>query len=382
MVKRARPRFLTMVFSFLSVLVLVLSGCGGTPTASSTPAAGNQPVKGGTWIDDLYEEPHSFIPNGVSETFASLVDQSIYTPLFYGDTQGLVHPGMVTEIATVANGDVAADLKNWMFKLRPNLVWSDGQPLNADDVNFTWKLWDNPKFGAYQTTGINLIKSADVSADKLSITFHLSSGFEPFVAIWTDALTGAPLPQHIFASMAPDAVLKSPENLKPSVASGPFMMSESKPGDHFTVVRNPKYYRASEGFPYLDSILFRSAPDRHTVLKDLQAGSINSAWFLDVSNVAAYKAVANYKLVTTPGSASFEAIDFNFNNPILAHNVDVRKAMSMAIDHNALITVARRGTATPLCTDHPSSFVPGYQAAPPFPHFYPACANTLLSHDA
>ncbi len=381
MVKRARPRFLTMVFSLLSVLVLVLSACGGTPTASSTPAAGNQPVKGGTWIDDIYEEPHSFIPNGVSETFASLVDQSIYTPLFYGDSQGMIHPGLVTEIPTVANGDVTADLKNWTFKLRPNLVWSDGQPLNAADVDYTWKLWDNPKFGAYSTTGFNLIKSADVSADKLSITFHLSSGFEPFVSIWTDALTGAPLPQHVFASMAPDAILKSPENLKPSVSSGPFMMSESRPGDHFTVVRNPKYYRASEGLPYLDSIVFRIVPDLNTVLKDIQAGSINSAWFLDVSNVAAYKAATNYKLVTTPGSAGFEAMYFNFNNPILANNLDVRKAMSMAIDHNALITVARRGTATPLCTDHPSSFNPGYQADAPCPKLDPAAANTLLDQD-
>lgn len=381
MVKRARPRFLTMVFSLLSVLVLVLSACGGTPTASSTPAAGNQPVKGGTWIDDLYEEPHSFIPNGVSETFADLVDQSIWAPLFYGDSQGMVHPGLATEIPTVANGDVTADLKNWTFKLRPNLVWSDGQPLNADDVDFTWKLWDNPKFGAYQTTGINLIKSADVSTDKLSITFHLSSGFEPFVSVWTDALLGSPLPKHVFASMAPDAILKSPENLKPSVASGPFMMSESKPGDHFTVVRNPKYYRASEGLPYLDSIVYRIVPDQNTILKDLQAGSINSAWFLDVSKVAAYKTVANYKLVITPTSASFEAMYFNFNNPILGNNVDVRKAMSMAIDHNALITVARRGTAGPLCTDHPSSFNPGYQADAPCPKLDPAGANTLLDQD-
>src|SRR6266851_537292 len=221
MVKRARPRFLTMVFSLLSVLVLVLSACGGTPTASSTPAAGNQPVKGGTWIDDIYEEPHSFIPNGVSETFASLVDQSIYTPLFYGDSQGMIHPGLVTEIPTVANGDVTADLKNWTFKLRPNLVWSDGQPLNAADVDYTWKLWDNPKFGAYSTTGFNLIKSADVSADKLSITFHLSQPFEPFLSVWLDGLN-APMPKHVFASMAPDSILKSSENLKPSVASGPF----------------------------------------------------------------------------------------------------------------------------------------------------------------
>src|SRR5260370_22320811 len=103
MVKRARPRFLTMVFSLLSVLVLILSACGGTPTASSTPAAGNQPVKGGAWIDDLYEEPHSFIPNGVSESFAPVANQSIWAQLFYSDSLAMVHPRLLTAITIVYN---------------------------------------------------------------------------------------------------------------------------------------------------------------------------------------------------------------------------------------------------------------------------------------
>jgi len=362
----------------LSALMLLLSACGGTATPSATPAAG--PAHGGTWIDDLYEEPHSLIPNGVSETYAVLVDQAIFAPLFYGDSHGMIHPGLATEIPSLANGDVSADLKTWTFKLRPNLVWSDGQPLNADDVDFTWKLWDNPKFGAYSTVGYNLIKSADVSADKLSITFHLSAPYEPFVPIWTDGGL-APMPKHVFSSIAPESVLKSPESLKPSVSSGPFIMSESKPGDHFTVVRNPKYYRASEGLPYLDSIVFRIVPNYDTILTDIQAGSINAAWFLDVTKTATYKAIANYHLVTTPGSAGFEAFYFNFKNPILGKNLTVRKAMAMAVDHNALIQTARRGTATPLCTDHPSSFNPGYQADAACPKFDPAAANALLDAD-
>ena len=34
-------------------------------------------------------------------------------------------------------------------------------------------------------------------------------------------------------------------------------MSESVPGDHYTLVRNPRYYRAREGLPYLDKVVFR-----------------------------------------------------------------------------------------------------------------------------
>ncbi len=140
--KKPGPRFLKLSFSIVALLMLVLSACGasGTPTGSTTSSA---PVKGGTFTDDLYEDVDSLIPNGVSETYAVLVDQAIWAPLFYGDSKGIVHPGLASEIPTQANGDVSADLKTWTIKLRPNLVWSDGQPLNADDVNFTWKLWDS-----------------------------------------------------------------------------------------------------------------------------------------------------------------------------------------------------------------------------------------------
>ena len=230
MLKKPRPRFLMMSFSLVAMLLLILSACGGasSSSSSSTPSAGT-PVKGGTWTDDLYEEPSSLIPNGSSETFSDLVDTTIYAPLFLGDKNGTITPGITTELPTSANGGISADLKTWTFHLKPGLKWSDGQPLNAQDVDYTWKLWTNPKFTPASTTGYNLIKSSTVSADNLSITFTLSAPFSPFLAIWTDGLS-APMPAHIFSSMAPDKILTSSQNLNPTVDSGPFMLSESVPG--------------------------------------------------------------------------------------------------------------------------------------------------------
>lgn len=379
MLKRPKARMLTVAFSLLTVMMLFLSACapqgGTTNNGNGTTTTGN-PVKGGTWIDDLYEPVKSLIPNGVSETFADLVDQSLYLPLFYGDAQGHINPGLASEIPTVANGDVSSDLKTWTIKIRPGVTWNDGQPLDARDVDFTWRLWDNPKFGAASTVGFNLIQSATVASDNLSITFHLSQPFEAFVPTWTDALS-APLPAHHFQGMAPDQVLKSADNLNPSVTSGPFMMSESKPGDHFTVVRNPKYYLASKGLPYLDKIVFRLIPSQDTILKDFQSNSITSAYFLDVTKVPAYKALANYHLVSNPNASNFEAMYFNLNNPVLSHK-EVREAMAYAIDYNSLIQTARRGQAVPLCTDHGKAYVPGYQADAPCPNYDASKANSIL----
>src|SRR5579885_689105 len=117
MLKKPRAHMLMLSLCLFSVLVLLLSACGasGTPTPSSSTT----PVKGGTWTDDLYEEPDSLIPNASSETFSDLVDETIWAPLFYGDAQGQIHPGLVTEMPTTANGGISADLKTWTFHLRP-----------------------------------------------------------------------------------------------------------------------------------------------------------------------------------------------------------------------------------------------------------------------
>lgn len=374
-----RSRYLPMLsISLFSLLIMLLSACGAPTTPNQQ--SGGTPVKGGVWTDDLFEEPDSFIPNASSETFSNLVDNTIWAPLFYGDAAGHITPGLVATLPTVQNGGISSDLKTWKFTLRPNLKWSDGQPLDARDVDYTWKLWTNPKFTPANSNGFNLITSADISADNLTITFHLKAGFSPFLSIWTDGLN-APMPAHVFSSMTPEQILVSPEHLLPSVASGPFKMTQSKPGSSYTVSRNDNYYQAAAGLPYLNEIVFRITPDQNTILKDLQSGSIDSSWFLDVTKTIAYKALTNYTLSANPHSSNFEAIYFNFRNKILGQNPDVRKAISMAIDHQALIDTARRGEAVPLCTDHGQSYVPGYQKDVTCPTFDPTGAANMLQAD-
>jgi ABC-type transport system substrate-binding protein/serine/threonine protein kinase len=359
-----------------SLGLLTHFGMLGAQSAATTP------VHGGTWTDDLFIEPDSLIPNASSLTFSSMVDQALYLPLFYGDAQGEIHAGAASEIPTLQNGGISADAKTWTFHLRPGLVWSDGQPYDARDVDYTWKLWESPKFSAYVTLGLNLITSTDVSTDHLSITFHLKHPYAPFLAdLWVDGGL-APLPAHHFHSMTPQAIVKSPDNLNPQVTSGPFMMAESAPGDHYTLVRNPHYYRASQGLPYLDKLIFRIPGDENAILKDLQAGSIDSAWFLDVGKVQAYQRFGGYTLVTPPTIAGYEALYFNFHNTVLANHPEVRQAMAKAIDQQALIQQACHGFATLLCTDHGSFYHPGYQPGSYYcPSFDPEVANQQLQEN-
>ncbi len=383
--RRARhlPRISAAMLMGLAVLVvaggvlgslslLAHFGLLGTRSGATTPIV----ARGGTWTDDFYADPYSLIPNSAVGS-PNVVDAALYLPLFYGDAQGLVHPGAASELPTVQNGSISADAKTWTFHLRPHLVWSDGQPYDARDVDYTWRLWLNPKFGANTTLGFDLISSAAVSADSLTITFHLKQAFAPFLALWMDGFF-APLPAHHFSAMAPQAILQSPDNLNPKVTSGPFMMSERVPGDHYTLMRNPHYYLAREGLPYLDKVVFRINATSDGVLKDLQADSLDSTTGVDPGNLQAYQHLSSYTLVTPPANASFEGMFFNFHNRVLASHLEVRQAMAMAIDHQALITEAWGGFATRLCTDHGSFYHPGYQPGAPCPDFNPATANKLL----
>jgi peptide/nickel transport system substrate-binding protein len=119
-------------------------------------------------------------------------------------------------------------------------------------------------------------------------------------------------------------------------------------------------------------------PNQNTILTDLQSGTIDSAWNLDVTTTPVYERLSTYTLSFNPKSTNFEAIYFDFRHPILGKHREVREAMAMAIDHQALIHIARRGQATALCTDHAAALLPGYQPNAPCPAFAVQAANALL----
>jgi ABC-type transport system substrate-binding protein/serine/threonine protein kinase len=361
-----------------SLSLLAHFGVFGAHSSSSTPTV----VRGGTWTYSLDGDVVSLIPNGTPFTIpgALEMDQALYLPLFYGDAQGIIQAGAATEVPTVQNGGISADATTWTFHLRPGLVWSDGQPYDARDVDFTWKLWTNPKFGAVLTQGLRLINGVAVSADHLSITFRLKRPYVPFASLWMDGAF-APLPAHHFSTMAPEAIVNSPDNLNPRVTSGPFMMEESVPGKHYTVVRNPRYYRASEGLPYLDKVDFVVADSYDQSLNWQLAGLLDAGGlWMDTRNYQAFQHLKDYRYFTVPQS-TFEALYFNFHNTVLASHPEVRAAMAMAVDQQTITASALQGFGTPLCTDHPSAFHPGFEQAAPCPVFDLATANRMLDEN-
>jgi ABC-type transport system substrate-binding protein/serine/threonine protein kinase len=389
--RRARRVSRTMAGILVGLAVLVVAGgiLGslsllahfGVIGAHNAPQA---PIvsHGGTWTIGSFIQPDSLIPFVVGNSFVAdnELDQALYLPLFYSDGFGVIYPGAASEVPTVQNGGISADAKTWTFHLRPHLVWSDGQPYDARDVEFTLNLTLNPQFnpGGYLSAR-NLLRSVVVSADHLSITFHFSRGFASFLEYWEDGGQD-PLPAHHFDLIPPGQILNPPDLLNPQVTSGPFMMAESVPGNHFTLIRNPRYYLASKGLPYLDKLVFRILA-QNAINTDLQDGTIDSTSVgsMDVQN---YQHLHSYALVTPPTSINFEAQFFNFHNTVLASHLEVRQAIATAIDNPALIkyenTIYQPGAANLQCTDHSSFYHPGFDPTASCPIFNPAVANKLL----
>jgi len=355
-----------------SLGLLAHFGATGTPNA----AAAVHPVRGGTWTIDGDTDVFSLIPDEGGSALDNMIANALYLPLFYLNAQGYLSPGATTEVPTIQNGGVSADAKTWTFHMRPHLVWSDGAPYDARDVDFSWKLFSNPQFPNSDGAPYNLIASADVSTDNLSITFHLTQAYAPFLSMWTTGIL-APLPMHHFRSIAPGKIATSPDNLNPQVVSGPFKMAESVPNDHFTLVRNPRYYLADEGLPYLNTVVFRVATE-DALLKDLKTGSVDSARInFNLDLIPSLERLSGYTIVASPTSRSWEGLFFNLHNTALSH-LEVRQAISMALNVQDLISGPMHGFATPLCIDQPSAMHPGYDPHFPCPLFNPAAASQLL----
>src|SRR5258708_2079436 len=332
----------------LVLMTMMFAACG--PSTTSAPQSNI--VKGGTVINGLYEEPDTLLPYLTNEEYSVIVDSALWAPLWYGDNQGVLHSG-IADLPTPANGYISSDLKTLTVHLHSGLKWSDGSPISADDVAFSFNLYGNPDFA--NTFGFPTTDPADpigfVGATKVDDSTVKLQFKHPFVASISTLADGAAslVPAKVFQSVKPADIAKSPENFKPSVTSGPFKISDRVQGDHLTLVPNSNYYQP--GKPYLGQLTYKIITDQSTILTDLQAGTITESWFLDVTKLDSYKAIQGYTTATDPNPAGYELLVFNLTNPILS-DINVRKALTMSFDTSQLITQLYKGAAKPTCDDH------------------------------
>ena len=172
---------------------------------------------------------------------------------------------------TTANGGVSADGLTITWHLKPCLFWSDGQPLTSADVKFTWQVVTDPGNAVYTRAGYDQITSID-TPDATTAVLHFKSLYPGWQTLFTSGPNnqGNIQPMHILQGKT--GLEKDPFIHWPTVASGPWVITDWVAGDHMTMLPNPNYW---QGHPKLDQIQIKFVPDPETALAALKTGDVD-----------------------------------------------------------------------------------------------------------
>ncbi|RBY81145.1 hypothetical protein DQ239_00550 [Blastococcus sp. TF02-09] len=229
-----------------------------------------------------------------------------------------------------------AELTVWTLTLRPDVVFHDGTPLNAQALK---TIWDTYLVAPGSNLAANLaeVQSLDV-VDDLTVTYTLKAPNAAFPDLLTDP-AGWPFSPTAAAAAGPDAG-SSP------VGTGPFRFVSWQRDSQLVVEKNEDYWQ--EGLPHLDRITFRPIPDEDTRVSSLQSGDIDAMQSLRQSTVARAReidGVDNYEFLGNNSGGS----NFNTSRPPF-DDVRVRRALALALDQEALIEVLGGTGLTPPST--------------------------------
>jgi peptide/nickel transport system substrate-binding protein len=355
------------MFVLLSMLVLasmVLSACGPKTTTGGALVfpEGGKSVTGG-WT----QEPDNIVPYFTVMSYAVWISQLTLVGLAEWDDKGNFVPELAADVPTAANGGVSADGLTITWKLRKGLTWSDGQPLTSADVKFTWEANMDPGNASVQKTGYDKIASIETPDDQ-TVVIKFAELYPPWQTLFTQGPnnSGAILPKHILEGHT--ALESDPFIHQPTIASGPFVITEWVAGDHMTLLANPNFYK---GRPKLDRVQIKFVPDPETALAALQTGDLD--WYpdfseSDISTVGALEPKVH--LLVVPGS-DFEHYFFNMGTvagveglPNTASDVDgfcpfknynVRKAIILGINREAMVQALLEGKTTVPASQWPNS---------------------------
>jgi peptide/nickel transport system substrate-binding protein len=309
-------------------------------------------------------EPHSLNPldqyNG-----QELVIQRLFTDTLtsFDPSGNRVVPILAARVPTRGNGDVSADGKTVLFRLRHGVLWQDGERFTSADVVYTYRQLMNPANNPVTRFGYDEIDRVE-APDLYSVRLHLKRPFSPIVTtFFGDA--NAPygiLPRHLLAHYT--SLERIPYDEMP-IGTGPFRVVAWHRGDRMELIANPHYFL---GAP-------RIANDEQTLVTMARAREID--WVAEISPAlyAGAKTVPGYHVVLVAQNRWY-GITFNLRRKAL-QDVRVRRAVELAIDKPAMAQSMTFGTALPATQDLPS-FLWAWGRLPPSP-YDPARARALLT---
>ncbi len=347
-----------------TTLVIGIAGWGSTATARvNAGSAAND----ATFTIGMTNEVDSFNPfNGIEaesyEAWALMYDYMIS----YSDKDMSPQPSLAT------SWDTSEDGLTWTFHIREGVKWSDGEPLTANDIAYTYNriLDGGPESASW---GSYLISVTDITApDETTVVLELK---KPNATL--PLLPMPIIPEHIWKDV-PEKEVKTYSNEpasedQPVVGSGPFKLVEGKAGGStYRFVRNDDYWGGTPKVAEVDMQVFKS---QDTLVQSLKAGDIDFAEDISALQIKALQGQSGItaQLGLSPG---FEEIAFNTGsvdlktgkplgdpNPAVL-NKDFRFALTFAIDRQEIVDKAFQGAGLAAQNIIPPAYK-GYYWTPP-----------------
>jgi peptide/nickel transport system substrate-binding protein len=347
----------TKLAALIAAVTLLATACTGGGNSSNNNggnASGGHLTLGTLSNIDTLNPFKTFQQNSYS-TF-----EYIYPELVQLDQKTLA---FVPDFAT--SWTQSKDGLTWTFNLVPNAKWSDGQPLNAQDVLFTFDTIIKYKDGAAGNlsgafTDVTSIKAPNDNT--LVLTYSV-----PVANVLANMQATPILPEHVwsqYANTPAGSGLKQfsnqPAGNQPLVSGGPFMLA-SYVKDQVTIFqRNPNFYGPA---PVIDGFGLQYFSNDDSMVQALRNNQIQAAIGIPVTAVQTLKGDSSLTVYTGPG---ISLRDFIINSsPDKKTNLElldpkVRMAMEYAIDRNAIVSTAWLGYAQPGSTIIPPATGQGW----------------------
>ena len=284
---------------------------------------------------------------------------------------------------------VSPDQKTFVFQLREGLQWSDGKPLTADDVAFTFnEIVESPKFPDNRM--VDLVKIDDASPkvtalDARHVKFVLPRVFGPFLSSIAGGVPVFPAHQWRPLTQRKDSkgryelytAFSVSSDVTKLVSGGPYTIASYEPGQRIVLNRNPYYTlrvdQQGKPLPYADRIMLIITPNFSTESLKMMAGEadlmLESIRAKDYQIMKPLEKTSGFRVVDggTDFGSFFIALNLNkdrdaqgkpYVDPIKQKwfgNVHFRRAISCAVDRGSLIRNLALGLAEPSYGPLPSS---------------------------
>jgi len=274
-------------------------------------------------------------------------------PLARYDETGKMVPYLAAEIPTVANGSVSEDLTTITWTIADGMVWSDGSAVTSADVVFTGEYCMHPEGGCAQAAffdGVENIEALDEKTVKVTFNQPKPNPYGPFVGGQSPIIQKAQF-ENCLGAKAPECTA---ENFGP-IGTGPFVVTDFKTNDVIQYEANPNYRDPAK--PAFATVTFKGGGDATGAGRAvLETGEFDYAWNLQLAPDVIAKMEEGGKGKAIAGFGPLvERLEMNMTNPsadlpegeraTVAHphpflsDMNVRKALSMAIDRELLVEI-------------------------------------------